>query len=353
MVCERGQELTQRSPLIHAQDWKKVGDPILHIEVSYRPRIAVVFELTLASLQLRRWADLVVVAPCSADMLAKIAGGLCDNLAVSVLAIARCPTVLYCPQTMSIAVQDCTDALQTSLLRALSPDTPKILFPAMNTHMYQHPLTAEQLFIVQEKLEYMVSGPQGVGKLACGDEGPGKMTDWRDIVTMIQDFAVTFRNRLAASLSDPSRPLRAEHTHAQVLREFNAILRGPGEDGGAMGVRDTPKQWVMGSNYRPASAFVTMTNKHVADVNDISKLSSEQKGRVWKQSANVCTPIEQYHGPAPKPDQSHPAESKFVARLPLVPGMTWSGQWGEGKGKGVSQPDGTSHVENKGSETTG
>lgn len=45
-------------------DWKKIGDPILHIE-------------------LRRWADLVVVAPCSADMLAKIAGGICDNLPVS------------------------------------------------------------------------------------------------------------------------------------------------------------------------------------------------------------------------------------------------------------------------------
>lgn len=45
-------------------DWNKIGDPILHIE-------------------LRRWADLVVVVPCSADMLAKIAGGICDNLAVS------------------------------------------------------------------------------------------------------------------------------------------------------------------------------------------------------------------------------------------------------------------------------
>lgn len=44
--------------------WRKVGDPILHIE-------------------LRRWADLVVVAPCSADILAKIAGGLSENLAVS------------------------------------------------------------------------------------------------------------------------------------------------------------------------------------------------------------------------------------------------------------------------------
>lgn len=46
------------------REWKKVGDPILHIE-------------------LRRWADIVLVAPCSANTLAKIAGGLCDDLLVS------------------------------------------------------------------------------------------------------------------------------------------------------------------------------------------------------------------------------------------------------------------------------
>ena len=40
-----------------------IGDPILHIE-------------------LRRWADIVLVAPCSANTLSKIAHGLCDNLAV-------------------------------------------------------------------------------------------------------------------------------------------------------------------------------------------------------------------------------------------------------------------------------
>ena len=50
--------------LLTKQDWKAIGDPILHIE-------------------LRRWADLVVIAPCSADMLAKIAAGFSDNLAVS------------------------------------------------------------------------------------------------------------------------------------------------------------------------------------------------------------------------------------------------------------------------------
>ncbi|CCV00215.1 unnamed protein product [Malassezia sympodialis ATCC 42132] len=45
--------------------WAKVGDPVLHIE-------------------LRRWADVVLVAPCSADTLAKLTHGLCDNLLVRV-----------------------------------------------------------------------------------------------------------------------------------------------------------------------------------------------------------------------------------------------------------------------------
>lgn len=47
-----------------AQDWNTIGDPVLHIE-------------------LRRWADLVLIAPCSADFLAKLAAGFSDNLAVS------------------------------------------------------------------------------------------------------------------------------------------------------------------------------------------------------------------------------------------------------------------------------
>ncbi|WVQ67630.1 uncharacterized protein L199_005833 [Kwoniella botswanensis] len=127
-------------------DWKKVGEPILHIE-------------------LRRWADLVVIAPCSANTLAKIAGGLCDNLA-------------------------------TSLLRALSPSTPVIVCPAMNTHMYQHKFTAKHLRILQEQLEYLILGPQGSGILACGDDGPGKMTDWREIVFTIENFASIHKQRI-------------------------------------------------------------------------------------------------------------------------------------------------------------
>lgn len=115
------------------QSWEKIADPILHIE-------------------LRRWADLVLIAPCSANTLAKLAGGLCDNLA-------------------------------TSLLRALPPMSPRQteppppdslagankgvqvwVFPAMNTLMYEHPLTAAHLKIVTDTLKYRVEGPIGESK---------------------------------------------------------------------------------------------------------------------------------------------------------------------------------------------
>ncbi|TEB40071.1 flavo protein [Coprinellus micaceus] len=114
----------------------KIGDPILHIE-------------------LRRWADIVLVAPCSANTLAKIAQGLCDNVV-------------------------------TSLMRALSPSTPTYIFPAMNTLMYEHPLTSEHLRVVKDVIKYNIVGPIGKA-LACGDIGIGAMSEWKDIVQIVVD----------------------------------------------------------------------------------------------------------------------------------------------------------------------
>src|SRR5260370_28343689 len=59
---------------------------------------------------------------------------------------------------------------KTSLLRALARTTPTIVFPAMNTLMYEHPLTAVHLKTIQEVIGYEVIGPIGKG-LACGDIG--------------------------------------------------------------------------------------------------------------------------------------------------------------------------------------
>lgn len=74
--------------------WSGRGDPVLHID-------------------LRKWAEVVVVAPCSANTLAKISTGLADNLG-------------------------------TSVLRAWDLAKPAVVAPAMNTAMWEHPVTAEQ-----------------------------------------------------------------------------------------------------------------------------------------------------------------------------------------------------------------
>ncbi|CEQ39794.1 SPOSA6832_01338 [Sporobolomyces salmonicolor] len=73
---------------------------------------------------------------------------------------------------------------RTSLLRALPSFVPVHLFPAMNTHMFSHPLTAKQLAFVKAELGYTVHGP--IAKtLACGDVGMGAMTEWSAIVQLV------------------------------------------------------------------------------------------------------------------------------------------------------------------------
>jgi len=74
-------------------------------------------------------------------------------------------SVLHTPRIRTVLI-----LLQTSLMRALSPSTPTYIFPAMNTLMYEHPLTAEHLRVLREVIRYNVVGP--IGKtLACGDIG--------------------------------------------------------------------------------------------------------------------------------------------------------------------------------------
>nr|GFA32905.1 phosphopantothenoylcysteine decarboxylase-like [Tanacetum cinerariifolium]GFA32917.1 phosphopantothenoylcysteine decarboxylase-like [Tanacetum cinerariifolium] len=116
--------------------WSKVGDPVLHVE-------------------LRRWADVMVIAPLSANTLAKIAGGLCDNLL-------------------------------TSIVRAWDYGKPIFVAPAMNTFMWSNPLT-EKHFMSIDELGITLLPPVSK-KLACGDSGTGAMADPSDIFSCVKLF---------------------------------------------------------------------------------------------------------------------------------------------------------------------
>lgn len=100
----------------------------------------------VAHIALAKAADLVVIAPATANVIAKLAHGLAD------------------------------DMLTTTLLATTAP---VLLAPAMNTVMYQHPATQENLRILIDR-GVITIGPDG-GWLACGDVGPGRMSEPQEI----------------------------------------------------------------------------------------------------------------------------------------------------------------------------
>ncbi|CAO3700059.1 hypothetical protein CU097_015460 [Rhizopus azygosporus] len=117
--------------------WKKISDPILHI-------------------QLRDWADIMVIAPLDANTMGKIANGLCDNLL-------------------------------TCILRAWNVMKPVIACPAMNTSMWTHPFTARHLDVLTTVLKFQIVQPISK-KLACGDTGIGAMAEASFIVEYTIDL---------------------------------------------------------------------------------------------------------------------------------------------------------------------
>ena len=110
-------------------------------------------EFNVEHISLANWADAFVVAPATANILAKMANGIADDL------------------------------LSTTLLAAQAPI---IVCPAMNTGMYQNSITQENI----EKLQKhgVTVMPPAVGYLACGVTGPGRLPEPQQIVEFIDAF---------------------------------------------------------------------------------------------------------------------------------------------------------------------
>ena len=99
-------------------------------------------EAEMGHIELSRSADLIVVAPATADLMAKAAQGLCDDLASTTL---------------------------------LATDTPILMAPAMNVRMWDHPATQANLALLRRRSVAFV-GPEE-GPMACGEFGPGRLAE--------------------------------------------------------------------------------------------------------------------------------------------------------------------------------
>ena len=102
------------------------------------------------------WADVVVVAPATANIIGKIANGICDDLLSTVLCACWVKPVL--------------------------------LAPAMNSNMWNNPAVQQNIKTVK-KMGFELIGPEK-GRLACGAEGMGRMSEPQDIIRAIEKIAL-------------------------------------------------------------------------------------------------------------------------------------------------------------------
>jgi phosphopantothenoylcysteine decarboxylase len=152
-----------------AEPWVR-GNKILHIE-------------------LRRWADIMVIAPLSANELAKITQGWSDNLLLSVVR-AWDTTGLVDPvhdiPGVQWAEEGVTDSISTARKKRI------LVAPSMNTAMWLQPITKKQISVLQDEWGVKNGGWFEVlqpmeKELACGDIGGGAMKDWREIVGIVEE----------------------------------------------------------------------------------------------------------------------------------------------------------------------
>jgi phosphopantothenoylcysteine decarboxylase/phosphopantothenate--cysteine ligase len=107
-------------------------------------------EAGMGHIELARWADTILVAPATADFIARVAHGLADDLLTTI---------------------------------CLATSAPLMLAPAMNQQMWTNPATRDNCRLLQERGVRLI-GPAS-GSQACGDTGPGRMTEPSDLVAAL------------------------------------------------------------------------------------------------------------------------------------------------------------------------
>lgn len=119
----------------------------------YRDLFSLTDENEMGHIRLSRESDLLLVAPASANILAKMAAGIADDLATTVL---------------------------------LATDKPVMIAPAMNVRMWNHPATRANLKTLASRGVLSVGPTEG--DMACGEFGMGRMAEPMDIVRAVENF---------------------------------------------------------------------------------------------------------------------------------------------------------------------
>ena len=133
-------------------------------------------EAEMGHIQLSRAADLVLVCPATADLLAKMAAGMADALATTLL---------------------------------LATDKPVVAVPAMNVRMWMHQATIDNVAALRDR--GVVVMPPAEGEMACGEYGPGRLPEPVDIVEYLAPMLDAHNGHGPAAIDDVSGRLAGKH----------------------------------------------------------------------------------------------------------------------------------------------
>ena len=153
-------------------------------------------EMAMEHIELARWADVILIAPATANCIAKLAHGLADDLLSTICLVAQCPIILA---------------------------------PAMNQQMYLNSATQDNLKILKQR-GVLIWGPTS-GEQACGEVGPGRMLEPEEIVALLvaRGPAAAAPFSLREKREPPSRHPSQLQTHsANNLRVL--ITAGPTQE---------------------------------------------------------------------------------------------------------------------------
>ncbi len=158
-------------------------------------------EAAMGHIELARWADAILVAPASADFLARLSQGRADDLLSTV---------------------------------CLASEVPLAVAPAMNAHMWANPATADNIRTLQKRGVLLI-GPDEGGQ-ACGDVGAGRMSNPATIVTQVQELFSTgsLTGKIVLITAGPTReaidPVRYLSNHSSGKMGF-ALAEAAAEAG--------------------------------------------------------------------------------------------------------------------------
>lgn len=164
-----------------------------------------IFDSSIPHIKLSKWAEVFVIAPCTANTLAKISHGLADNLLTSAVTAAKCPV---------------------------------LIFPAMNENMYDNPATQENISALKSRGVEVIEPSSG--ELACGDSGKGRMPEPREILHEI------YRALCVHDMTGKKVIVTAGPTHEYI----DPVRYISNPSSGKMGVAMARSAWYRGAEVR-------------------------------------------------------------------------------------------------------